>query len=123
VLKYDLNGVLQWQRALSQPSGDTQTYVDMMVDTTKGTMRCFGWVDGIGEGNNDVLVVDLPIDGSGTGTYGAFTYEAYNLTEQAETVMTSLTYSLSNNTNSITVNTSNYFNLTTSGTLTETVYV
>jgi len=40
-----------------------------------------GYTASDGAGSNDVLIAKLPPNGSGTGTYGSFTYEAAVLTD------------------------------------------
>ena len=87
VVKYNSSGTLQWQRTLSgtqQPGGivvkSSGIYILCIKDATTSP---------------PVIVCKLPLDGSGTGTYGSYTYAVGTMTEGAG-VLTTGTPSTSN---------------------------
>ena len=82
IAKYNSSGVLQWDRTLGG-SGSQDWGYGVAVDSLDNIIVCgkqnsdgFGWI-----------TTKLPPDGSGTGTYGPFTYEEAVLTD-AEAVLT-----------------------------------
>lgn len=83
VAKYNTSGTLLWARALVGAA----TLSSVAVDSDDNIIAT-GRTSVAGAGGNDCLVVKLPTDGSGAGTYGAFVYQA--------AVITSVSVSLTN---------------------------
>ena len=79
IAKWNSSGTIQFQRALGGTSSDTPHGIKVVGDN----MYITGRTQSAGEGNYDVLIAKLPKDGSKTGTYGSFTYQATSLTEAA----------------------------------------
>jgi uncharacterized delta-60 repeat protein len=75
VAKYNTSGTLLWARALVGAVGLTAVAVD-----SDDNIIATGRTSVAGAGGNDCLVVKLPTDGSGAGTYGAFVYQAAVIT-------------------------------------------
>jgi uncharacterized delta-60 repeat protein len=69
IAKYDTSGTLLWARDLL---GGILSSV--AVDSADNIIAA-GRTTVVGAGGNDCLVVKLPPDGSGTGTYGSFVYQ------------------------------------------------
>jgi len=78
IAKYNSAGALQWDRTLGGTAHDVGYAV--AIDSANNIIVT-GWTASDGAGGNDVLIAKLPPDGSGTGTYGSFTYEAAVLTD------------------------------------------
>jgi len=78
IAKYNSAGALQWDRTLGGTAHDVGYAV--AIDSADNIIVT-GWTASDGAGGNDVLIAKLPPDGSGTGTYGSFTYEAAVLTD------------------------------------------
>ena len=78
IAKYNSAGALQWDRTLGGTGSDTGRAV--AIDSANNIIVT-GRTDSDGAGGNDVLIAKLPPNGSGTGTYGSFTYEAAVLTD------------------------------------------
>jgi len=78
IAKYNSAGALQWDRTLGGTGNDRGNAV--AIDSANNIIVT-GRTDSDGAGGNDVLIAKLPPNGSGTGTYGSFTYEAAVLTD------------------------------------------
>ena len=71
IVKLDNSGNLEWQRSLGSTLSDGDN-AQISVDDTH-----FYVTTRTGSGSQDgdnILVAKLPVDGSGTGSYGDFTY-------------------------------------------------
>ena len=81
--KYNTSGTIQLQRTWD--SSGSEDIRDMRVDDQGGVVAVIisGWTS---TGNDPGLLLKLPGDGSGTGTYGSYTYAVSTLTESANTV-------------------------------------
>jgi uncharacterized delta-60 repeat protein len=115
VAKYNSSGTIQWQRILGTTDNQTASAITLDVSgdiVIAGTLSASGGVV-------NQLIVKLPADGSGTGTYGPFTYSASTLTEAAA-VLTAATSFVNTATPSLISSTASLTN--TSETLTETQY-
>ena len=88
-VKYDNDGNIQWQNSLNTTG--TEYNKNMAVDPDGSNIYIVGHCDVSGAGT-EWVVAKLPGDGTGTGTYGTFTYSASSLTDQAGT-MTGASYS------------------------------
>jgi len=78
IAKYNSAGALQWDRTL----GGTATDIGYAVAIdSANNIIVTGRTASDGAGGTDLLIAKLPPDGSGTGTYGSFTYEAAVLTD------------------------------------------
>ena len=71
IAKYNSSGVLQWQRLLYGSSNDY--FKGIEVDNS-GNFYVGGRTASSGEGSDEFIIAKLPDDGSGTGTFGDFTY-------------------------------------------------
>ena len=99
IAKLDTSGNLEWQRFLgsTQSDGDnTQISVDdshfyVTARTASGS-----------QSGDNILVAKLPVDGSGAGTYGDFTYAEESGMSVSTSSLTAFTSSLSNGTSSLT---------------------
>lgn len=82
LVKYNTNGTIQWQRSLS--STGTDGFFGVKV-ASNGALHIAGTTSV--SGNNDMLLMKLPSDGSLTGTYVvggySFTYGASSFTDSA----------------------------------------
>ena len=78
IAKYNSAGALQWDRTLGGTGSEIGNAV--AIDSADNII-VVGHTYSDGAGGNDVLTAKLPADGSGTGTYGSFTYEAAVLTD------------------------------------------
>ena len=80
--KYNTSGTIQLQRTWD--SSGTEDVRGIMVDDQGSSVAVFlaGYTN---LGNDPALLIKLPGDGSGTGTYGSYTYAASTLTEAANT--------------------------------------
>ena len=80
--KYNTSGTIQLQRTWD--SSGSEDIRDMRVDDQGGVVAVIisGWTS---TGNDPGLLLKLPGDGSGTGTYGSYTYAVSTLTESANT--------------------------------------
>jgi uncharacterized delta-60 repeat protein len=78
IAKYNSAGALQWDRTLGG-TGDDVGYA-VAIDSADNII-VVGRTTSDGAGSLDVLIAKLPPNGSGTGTYGSFTYEAAVLTD------------------------------------------
>ena len=72
IAKYDTNGTLLWQRTLSSPNDDRGNAIAVDPSGTKLYIA--------GRTNDNFMLVKLPSDGTGIGTYGSFTYASSGLT-------------------------------------------
>jgi uncharacterized delta-60 repeat protein len=115
IAKYDTSGTIQWQRVLGGTSGEQG--LGIAVDSS-GNCYVTGYTASAGAGSNDVLIAKLPGDGSKTGTYGPWTYQASSLTA-ATSSLTAATSSLTASTSTLTAATSSLTAATS--TLTSTV--
>ena len=83
IAKYNDSGVIQWQRLLG--GGDRENSYGISVDNS-GYIYIAGdteSTDAVSNSRTDGFAAKLPDDGTGTGTYGVFTYVESNLTESA----------------------------------------
>jgi len=78
IAKYNSAGALQWNRTLGGTGSDVGFAV--AIDSANNII-VVGYTGSDGAGGDDVLIAKLPPNGSGTGTYGSFTYEAAVLTD------------------------------------------
>jgi len=74
IVKVNNSGTLQWARCLGS-NGSEATRHSIVIDSNDNIVVC-GVTDGAGAGSNEALIARLPSDGSLTGTYGVWTYEA-----------------------------------------------
>lgn len=84
IAKYSTSGAIQWQRSLGGTGNDYAQSV--AIDSSTGALYVAGWTASAGAGSDDLLLVKLPADGSLTGTYGSFTYQARTLTDATRTL-------------------------------------
>jgi hypothetical protein len=85
IAKYNSSGAIQWQRTLA--GGNGYDYGQAITTDSSDNIYVTGYWDN--GPDYDILIAKLPNDGSGTGTYGNFTYAESSLTDSAG----SLTYS------------------------------
>ena len=78
IAKYNSAGALQWDRTLGGTGDDRGRGV--AIDSANNII-VVGQTGSDGAGGTDVLIAKLPPNGSRTGTYGSFTYEAAVLTD------------------------------------------
>jgi len=78
IAKYNSAGALQWNRTLGGTGSDIGNAV--AIDSANNII-VVGQTTSDGAGGADVFIAKLPPNGSGTGTYGSFTYEAAVLTD------------------------------------------
>jgi len=78
IAKYNSAGALQWDRTLGGTGDDRGRAV--AIDSADNII-VVGYTYSDGAGGTDVLIAKLPPNGSRTGTYGSFTYEAAVLTD------------------------------------------
>ena len=71
IVKYDSSGTLQWQRIFY---GSQNEYLNGIGVDNSGNVYVGGRTASSGEGDQEFLIAKLPDDGTGTGTYGDFTY-------------------------------------------------
>jgi len=79
IAKWNSSGTIQWQRALGTTAADYAFGIRIYGDN----MYICGRTSGAGAGSDDIMIAKLPTDGSLTGTYGSFVYQATSLTEAA----------------------------------------
>lgn len=112
IAKYNSSGTLQWQRSIKTSSGEYG--YGIAVDNAGGV-----FVAGITNANSEnAILIKLKDDGSGTGTYGSWTYSTTSYTSTT-TTMTDSAASFTNSTTSLTDSASSLTD--TSTTLTSTV--
>ena len=83
IAKYNDSGAIQWQRLLG--GADRENSYGISVDNS-GYIYITGdteSTDAVSNSRTDGFAAKLPDDGTGTGTYGVFTYVESNLTESA----------------------------------------
>ena len=104
IAKYSNDGVIQWQNSLNTTG--TEYNRNIAVDPDGSNVYVVGYCN-VSGASTEWVVAKLPGDGTGTGTYGTFTYSTSSLTDQAGT-MTGASYShgstnftLSNNTSTL----------------------
>lgn len=97
--KYNSSGAIQWQRVLGGTAADAGR--NIAVDSAGSYIYIVGQTSSAGQGSSDVLIAKLPADGSLTGTYGSFTYQASTLTDAAG-ALTSATPTLTAGTRTLT---------------------
>ena len=76
ILKFNSSGTLQWQRSLYY-TGSTVTVNNITIDNTNSVFILSMILN---TSPNRAVIVRLPIDGSQTGTYGAWVYAASSYT-------------------------------------------
>ena len=76
--KYDSDGNLDWQRTFSGSGTDTGHGISA---DGNGNVYVVGSTSSSGAGSNDILLITVPSDGTGTGTYGSFTYAESSYSE------------------------------------------
>ena len=76
--KYNSSGTVQWQRSFGGSGSDVSYGISA---DGNGNVYVVGSTSSSGAGSNDILLITVPSDGSGTGTYGSFTYAASSHTE------------------------------------------
>ena len=104
VVKYDSDGAIQWQNSLENTGQDYNKAIAVDPDGSNIYVCGHGDVSGA---STEWIIAKLPGDGTGTGTYGTFTYSNSSYTDSAGT-LTSASHSqgdayitLSNNTSSL----------------------
>jgi hypothetical protein len=105
IAKYSSPGIIQWQRLLSGTgvSFAVTTILDINIAVSSTSIHISGTM--VIGGAYQGFLAKLPVDGSLTGTYGIWTYDAASLTDQARS-LTSSTRSLTSSTSSLTSSTS-----------------
>ena len=104
IAKYDIDGNIQWQNYLDN-SGGTDYHRGIAVDPDGSNIYIVG--QGNVTGSTDWIVAKLAGDGTGTGTYGNFTYATSSKTDTAGTLTSqshnqgSSNFTLSNSTSSL----------------------
>ena len=86
VAKYNSSGVLQWQNKLT--AGTDQCAFTKITINSSGTPIVTGYLDGDGAGGYDMVLLKLPPNGSGHGTYGSMVYASSSFTDAAYTLPT-----------------------------------
>ena len=122
IIKYDPAGTMLWQRSLSGAGNDYQYYywATHNLDVYGGTFVLSGYSYSPNLSNAEAFFVQLPIDGSGTGTYGDFTYAVSTTGEettpalQAAGTMVDAAGSLSNDVGTLDINVGTSTNTLTS---------
>ena len=117
IAKYNSSGTIQWQRTL----GGTGSEIGygIVVDGS-GNLYVAGYTTSSGSGGDDLFIAKLSDDGSGTGTYGNFTYASSSLTDSSSSLtasassLTNASASLSDSSSSLTDTTSNLTSSVTS---------
>ena len=71
IVKYDTDGNIQWQRILY---GSQNEFLKGIGVDNSGNVYVGGRTASSGEGSDEFIIAKLPDDGTGTGTYGDFTY-------------------------------------------------
>lgn len=111
VAKYNSSGALQWQRLLGGTSSDEGR--GLALDAEDNIIL----VGNSGSGSDyssEVMVVRLPGDGSLTGTYGPFTYQAATLTDAAGTLTSAASTLTEGSTTDLTLSTASLTDAATS---------
>lgn len=106
IAKVDTNGTLVWQRIIRFTSGGYVKFIGIDYEFANGSkfLALTGEITTGGSGG--ICAVKIPADGSLTGTYGSFVYEAssYTMSTSTYTVSTpalvTVATALTNNTNS-----------------------
>ena len=104
IIKYNSSGTIQWQRVLGGTGSDD--CLDLVIDSSFIYIGGKTTTDAVG--SVDLITAKIPISGSGTGTYGSFTYASASLSNgtssltDASSSLTSSSSSLTNNTSSLT---------------------
>jgi len=83
VVKYEPDGTLVWQKAVSPASG---RLILTGITTVGNTAWICGYTTGDGAGSDDAFVMKIPTDLNVDGTYGAFSIGALTLTPAAGTL-------------------------------------
>ena len=96
--KLDTSGNLEWQRSL----GSTQSDYDTQISVDDNHFYVSAYTAGGSQSGDNILVAKLPVDGSGTGTYGDFTYAEESGMSVSTASLTAFTSSVSNGTSSLT---------------------
>lgn len=84
IFKYSQTGTLLWQRSFGSVNDDDQwwNYGSQILSVNGDTYALNGY-SWFSSGNRNILTAQFNTDGSGTGTYGNFTYEATSFIEDA----------------------------------------
>ena len=77
IIKYNSSGTIQWQRVLGGTGSDD--CLDLVIDSS--FIYLGGKTTTDSAGSVDLITAKIPISGSGTGTYGSFTYASASLSE------------------------------------------
>ena len=105
IAKYDIDGNIQWQNYLDNSAG-TDYHRGISVDPDGSNIYIVGQGSVAGKGT-EWIVAKLAGDGTGTGTYGNFTYATSSKTDTAGTLTSqshnqgSSNFTLSNSTSSL----------------------
>ena len=86
------DGSIDWSNRLRPSNSDTRRieFRDTALDSSENVL-IVGMAYWDATEPSDILTCKLPPDGSGTGTYGPFTYESYSLTRTITTFPTTTT--------------------------------
>lgn len=83
IVSYNSSGTILWQRSFTGGSTDEDPKIAV---TPLGAMSLAGTTYSAGAGSSDMLIVRLPGNGTRTGTYGPWTYQAATYTDAAGTL-------------------------------------
>ena len=103
IAKFDTSGDLEWQRSLGSTQSDGS---GSQISVDSSHFYIAAYTAGGSQSGDNILVAKLPVDGSGTGTYGDFTYAEESGMSMSTASLTAFTSSLSNGTPSLTRSTS-----------------
>ena len=105
IVKYNSSGTIQWQRTLGGTGAEECR--DLVIDSS--SIYIVGYTTTDSAGSLDLITAKIPISGSGTGTYGSFTYASASLssgtsslTESSMSLTDTTTPSLSDYSTSLT---------------------
>ena len=103
IAKLDTSGNLEWQRSLGSTQSDGS---GSQISVDNSHFYVAAYTAGGSQSGDNILVAKLPVDGSGAGTYGDFTYAEESGMSMSTSSLTAFTSSLSNGTPSLTRSTS-----------------
>jgi len=87
IAKCNSSGVLQWARILDGGSAFDFGYA--VAVNSADNIIFTGYTGNDGAGSNELIVAKVPGDGTGTGTYGSFTYQSVSLSDAAASLTSS----------------------------------